>query len=61
MLGVRAEAGVRMAGMSFGCAAHFEHGGWNAGNGDFRQKFGDWSHLLGRFSTLANASASTAS
>jgi len=55
------ESSVVFVATSTGCACHFEHGGWNAGNGDFRQKFGDWPHLLGRFSTLANASASSLS
>ena len=36
-------------------AMHFEHGGWHEGNASFRQKFGDWPVLLGRFVALAGA------
>ena len=55
------EISVAIVATSSGCACHFEHGGWNVGNGDFRQKFRDWPHLLERFRSLANASASSSS
>ena len=37
-----------------GCRVHFEHGGWNDGNGTDRRKFRDWSVLLDRYAALAN-------
>ena len=32
-----------------GTRVDFEHGGWNDDNVAARAKFGDWSHLLGRY------------
>jgi len=40
-----------------GCRVLFEHGGWNAINGAFREKFGDWPVMLARFVELAEAPA----
>jgi uncharacterized protein YndB with AHSA1/START domain len=34
---------------------HFEHGGWNDGNAQFREKFGDWPLILAAFVTLAES------
>ena len=32
-----------------GTRVEFEHGGWNEGNASYRDKYGDWSHLLDRY------------
>ena len=32
-----------------GTRVDFEHGGWNDDNAAFREKYGDWGHLLGRY------------
>lgn len=39
-----------------GCRCRFAHDGWNPDNEHVRPKFGDWPHLLGRFTELANTS-----
>lgn len=35
------------------CTIHFQHTGWTEANASFRDKYGDWSHLLGRFAQAA--------
>jgi len=47
---------VRFEPVEGGCRVRLEHGGWNAGNAAFRDKFGDWPHLLGRYVEAAEAS-----
>ena len=32
-----------------GARVDFEHGGWTDDNASYREKYGDWSHLLGRY------------
>ena len=48
------EITVRFAPLAGGSSVHFEHGGWNEDNAKDRQKFGDWSLLLDRYTQLAN-------
>ncbi len=44
---------VRFEPAADGCRVVVEHGGWNAGNAGYRDKFRDWPRLLGRYAEAA--------
>jgi len=43
------ELDVRFRAADGGTVVDFAHGGWTDDNVRWREKFGDWSHLLGRY------------
>ena len=50
------ELDVRFSQVADGTHVVFEHGGWTDDNVRWREKFGDWSHLLGRYATRVGGS-----
>lgn len=44
---------VTFSDRSHGCLVVLEHGGWNPGNAEYREKFGDWPAILERYAALA--------
>ena len=40
---------VRFAAEGPGTRVEFEHGGWHDDNAAYREKYGDWGHLLDRY------------
>jgi hypothetical protein len=43
------ELEVRFEAVGDGCRVMLEHGGWTHDNADYREKYGDWPHLLAGF------------
>lgn len=50
------ELDVRFTEVADGTHVAFEHGGWTDDNVRWREKFGDWSHLLRRYAARAGGS-----
>jgi hypothetical protein len=46
------EVRVRFRRDGDGCAMTFVHGGWNAANAEYREKFSDWPIILDRLAAL---------